>query len=81
MAEKAERNEAVAQTVENIRRLTDGRAIVPDLLSQVEDELLSLAAKNICSHLRIFRRRKNHLNVAVVYIVCQKMTIMDMRCM
>lgn len=45
MAQKSERNEAVAQTVDSIRRLTTGKAIVPELLSQIKVELLSLASK------------------------------------
>ncbi|MEH6546193.1 MAG: hypothetical protein V7701_07190, partial [Sneathiella sp.] len=45
MADKAERNKAVARTVANIRQLTDGKVIVPDLLTQIRAELLTLAAK------------------------------------
>jgi predicted metal-dependent enzyme (double-stranded beta helix superfamily) len=45
MAGKSERSKAVARAVDKIRRLTEGKAIAPDLLTKIKAELLALAAK------------------------------------
>ncbi|USG61815.1 hypothetical protein NBZ79_02360 [Sneathiella marina] len=45
MADKSERNKAVARTVDNIRRLTSGKTISAELLAEIKAELLALAAK------------------------------------